>query len=78
MSKDVEYIVLFKNIRQVIKAEKYAASKKLNQRVMPVPRHISSECGMCLVADEHAVKELSAFLQKHQIPYRVEEKIHGK
>ncbi|BDD12323.1 hypothetical protein FUAX_47550 (plasmid) [Fulvitalea axinellae] len=48
------YFILFKNIRQVIKAEKYFREKQIACKVMPVPSRISSECGMCLEVNKPA------------------------
>lgn len=59
MEKEVtKSILLFNNIREVIKAEKYCVKNGLEHTVMPVPTHLSSECGMCLRADFDNVKDI--------------------
>ncbi|MFA8450391.1 MAG: DUF3343 domain-containing protein [Bacteroidales bacterium] len=73
-----EKILIFKSIRQVIKAEKFCLSSNLNHRIIPVPRHISSECGMCIIVDEEEMQTLTVYLNNNQIEYRVEEKGHGE
>ncbi|MFA8300539.1 MAG: DUF3343 domain-containing protein [Hyphomicrobiales bacterium] len=65
---------MFENIRQVIKTEKYARTEQLYHKVMPVPRDISSECGMCLLVDAEALDSIQVFLQLNKISYRVEER----
>lgn len=40
--------LLFENARAVIRAEAQLKAAAIDCRVMPVPRIISSECGMCL------------------------------
>ena len=40
--------LLFENTRAVIQAESQLKAAAVECRVMPVPRAISSECGMCL------------------------------
>ena len=47
--------LLLKNMRSAIKAEAWCREQEIRCEVVPVPRQISSECGMCLeVADEKA------------------------
>lgn len=41
-------IVLFNNVRTVIKAEKVIRNSHFACNVRPVPTTITSECGMCL------------------------------
>jgi len=41
-------IVLFNNVRTVIKAEKIIRKVHYTCNVRPVPTTITSECGMCL------------------------------
>ena len=40
--------LLLENTRAVIRAEEHLNKLDIPCRVMPVPRAISSECGMCL------------------------------
>ena len=43
--------LLFPSMRHAIKAEAYCREKGVNCKVVPVPRQISSECGMSLEID---------------------------
>lgn len=53
--------LLFASVRHAIKAEQYCQDHGVECRVLPVPRKISSECGMCLeVTPEQAAGALSA------------------
>lgn len=45
------YIAVFQNIRAVIRAEKLCRDADMKVTVMPLPEHLSSECGMCLKID---------------------------
>lgn len=40
--------LLMKSMRYAIKAEKFCREQGITCEVVPVPRQISSECGMCL------------------------------
>ena len=44
-------IYLFKNTRAVVKAQKAIIRASLKCLIIPVPRDISSECGMCIETD---------------------------
>jgi Putative Se/S carrier protein-like len=41
-------VVLFTSTHFAIRAEKLAKEKGLAVKLIPVPRHLSSDCGVCL------------------------------
>lgn len=45
-------IALFRNAREVIRADAAAQRAKLDCRVRPVPEEYSTECGMCLYVND--------------------------
>lgn len=42
------HVVLFKSVNQTMWAEKILKAKGIPHKLIPVPRHISSDCGVCL------------------------------
>lgn len=42
------WIALFKNVREVMRADTLCRGQGIRVAVMPVPESVSSECGMCL------------------------------
>lgn len=40
--------LLFQSIHKVMKAEKIFKAEGIKYTIIPVPKHISSECGMCM------------------------------
>ena len=42
------YVMLFKSVSYVLKAEKILKKEGLPHKLIPVPKHISSDCGICL------------------------------
>ena len=49
MKADANYCVaLFDSVSHVIKAEKILKEAGIPHKVIPVPRSISSDCGVCL------------------------------
>ncbi len=47
------HLFLFRSTRDVIKAERELQINGIGQKVIPVPRTISSECGMALQIEPH-------------------------
>lgn len=45
-------LLFFKSTRDVIAAEKILEESSFSIEVLPVPKNLSSECGMCLEIDE--------------------------
>ena len=41
-------VVLFQSVSQAIRAEKLLAGAGVSCKLIPVPRHLSSDCGVCL------------------------------
>ena len=42
------FVMLFKAVSYVLKAEKILKNEGLPHKLIPVPKHISSDCGICL------------------------------
>lgn len=42
------YIMLFKSVSYALKAEKILKEGKIPHKLIPVPKQISSDCGVCL------------------------------
>ena len=60
-------ILTFANVRQVIKADRVLAQQGFTVRVIPVPEHISSECGMCIEADNDQADVMLAVLERQGV-----------
>lgn len=41
-------VALFHSMHHAIRAEKLAAGDGLTVKLIPIPRHLSSDCGVCL------------------------------
>ena len=49
MSESASYFVmLFKAVSYVLKAEKILKAQQIPHKLIPVPKEISSDCGICL------------------------------
>ncbi len=65
MPNDKVYYILFATIHDVLKAEKALKSRAIDGEVVPVPRSLSSDCGVCIksTAPVESLVELLARLR---------------
>lgn len=63
--------MLFRNVHEVMKADRLLREKGMSCSVVPVPEHISSECGMCLVIDPENSELCGRVLRNHDISYDI-------
>lgn len=60
----MKMLLLFRNTREVIKAEEACRNAGLPLQVIATPKHISSECGMCLQIDRTDGDKALSLIQK--------------
>lgn len=49
MTDTKEYhVILFDSVHHALRSEKILKDKGIPHKLIPVPRHISSDCGICL------------------------------
>ena len=53
MQKHKAYFLLFNTIHDVLKADKILKKEKANYELVPVPRNLSSDCGMCVKLEDN-------------------------
>ena len=61
--------VLFFSTNHAMWAEATLTGRGLAARVVPVPRHLSSDCGYCLEIPEEAAREASAILEAEEVEF---------
>ena len=42
------YVILYKNVSSTMKSEKILKEKKVPYKLIPVPKKVSSNCGICI------------------------------
>ncbi|MGD9579010.1 MAG: DUF3343 domain-containing protein [Syntrophorhabdus sp.] len=52
------YIILFYTIHDVLRAEKILKKHNIAHELVPVPRNLSSDCGMCVKLPDNREKTL--------------------
>jgi hypothetical protein len=60
-------VLLFASTHQAIRAEKLAKEKNLSVKLIPVPRHLSSDCGVCLRFSWDQKEEILCRLEKERV-----------
>ena len=56
--------LLMASMRYAIKAEAFCRKQGITCEVVPVPRQVSSECGMCLEIDNERAEQVLTQLQQ--------------
>jgi len=61
-------LIVFRSTHGAIKAEKALINAAIACTVIPVPRHISAECGIAIEINEADTRTAHALLLKQSIP----------
>lgn len=62
-------VAVFESVSQVMKAEKILKSKNIPYKIIPVPRNISTDCGVCIrFLPEYRKRIMDEFINKVEIP----------
>ncbi len=56
-------VILFKAVSYALKAEKILKKEGLSHKLIPVPKHISSDCGVCLMIHQEVKDKILAVLE---------------
>lgn len=64
-------VILFRSVHHVMWAEKLLKEKQFPSKLIPVPRHISSNCGVCLRIARDAEPLAADILSGMAEPYRM-------
>jgi hypothetical protein len=63
-------IALFESARIVIKSERILKASGIRCKAIPVPHHISSECGMALEVESDDISRIESLLHDSMIDVR--------
>jgi hypothetical protein len=61
--KESTGVVLFESISHALRAEKLIKAAQITCKLVPVPRHLSSDCGVCLRFNTDAKDQVENILQ---------------
>ncbi len=63
----MKYVFLFESVHRVMKAEKLLQGKGIKVDLIPVPREISSDCGVAIELSIESEEKALLFLGEHKI-----------
>ncbi|PZX15302.1 uncharacterized protein DUF3343 [Breznakibacter xylanolyticus] len=66
-------ILTFQNTRNVIKADQLLAHHGIRARIIPVPEHISSECGMCIETTPENTLAIQSLLTENHVQFTIQQ-----
>jgi hypothetical protein len=67
---DSDYgIILFDTTQAAIKAEKVLNLSEIKIKLIPVPRHISANCGVSIRFDLLMLDKIKSILNENDVPY---------
>ena len=64
-------LFLFESTHAVIKAEKICLENGIKYKIIPVPRSISSQCGMSVEVEPEQKDRISQILDQSDIAYKI-------
>ena len=62
-------VFLFASTSGALRAEKLVQEAALRVKLIPVPRHLSSDCGVCLRCDSQDVEAVSSLLEISNVDF---------
>ncbi len=69
LMKDNYSVVIFYSTSAAIRAESLAQKVNLKVKLIPVPRHLSSDCGICLQFNNEDQQSIKEILAERKIEY---------
>jgi len=66
---NAQSVILFPTTAHVMRAEKLLKEAGCSCSLMPVPRHLSSDCGVCLVMADSESADACALLDGKGVAY---------
>lgn len=54
------YVALFDSVTHAMKAEKILKISGIPHKIIPVPREISSDCGVCIRFDKDSIDDITS------------------
>ncbi|MBN1233904.1 MAG: DUF3343 domain-containing protein [Candidatus Coatesbacteria bacterium] len=67
--KEARSVILFYSSSAALKMESLAKSENLVVKLIPIPRDLSSDCGICLLVLNDDMEEIKTIIDNHRIEY---------
>lgn len=70
MSDEEQYgLVLFESVHHALRAEKILKNAGIPHKLIPVPKHISSDCGICVRFTQKHKTKLEQALRENNVQF---------
>jgi hypothetical protein len=69
MAESERSVFLFSSTSGAIRAEKLALETGFRVKLIPMPRHLSSDCGVCLRCDLAEVEAIRSLLESSRVEW---------
>lgn len=63
MTQGQFWVILFESVSSVLVAEKILKGVGVPNKIVPVPKHLSSDCGVCIRVDAAALSQAQEILK---------------
>lgn len=67
MTKPRYGVILVQSTSHALKAERILKERGIPHKLIPVPRHISSDCGSCLRVNAADLEQIRRLLEAHDV-----------
>lgn len=68
--KEKHVVILTDSISQALRIEKELLLNRINSKMIPVPRHLSSDCGSCLRIRVEDLKKAKEIIEHNSLNYQ--------
>lgn len=69
VGKGVAAIVLFRNVQAAVRAEHVVQAEGIESKLIPIPRHLSAECGMALRIPAAEAERVQVLLERARVEH---------
>jgi len=69
MAESERSVFLFSSTSAAIRAEKLAMESSFKVKLIPVPRHLSSDCGVCMRCDSEDLAAIRLLLESSRVEW---------
>lgn len=63
MNRTGRSVILFESVNSALHAEKILKANGIAHKIIPVPKHISSDCGVCIRVDGENLEQAGRALE---------------
>ncbi len=74
MSEDFA-VILVESTSQALHIEKLIQKQGIESKMIPVPRHLSSDCGVCVRVNRSSIEKIKQIVREHNLEHALIEEL---